>query len=370
MPVLLSIQKLRFHAFTLFVAALTVVSGLLGTAQAETLRIVGSSTVYPFSASVAEHLAHRTAYAPVVEATGTGAGFKLFCAGSGPRFPDITNASRPMLESERAHCAQAGVTSVLEVKIGMDGITLAQAKSAAAPMKLTRLMLFKALARALPVHERWQDNPYTNWRQIDPSLPARAIRVYGAPPVSGTRDTFVELVMQEGCRQMPEFAQFLPDRNAQKLACSRMREDGAFIEAGENGNLIVQKLLADSEALGIVGYNFLKENGNLVEASPIDGVSPDFASIQNNSYPLARLLYAYVKPTRLGSMPAIAAYVKELTSEAAMGDRGYLMRQGLVPLMPERRAKLREEVENVFLSFGAQAARRLSAQQKSLERSD
>jgi phosphate transport system substrate-binding protein len=308
------------------------------------IRIVGSSTVYPFAASVAEHLGHESGFrTPVVESTGTGAGFKLFCGGTGSSTPDISDASRPILDSEREACEAAGVSAALAVAFGFDGITLAN--SAHAPhFRLTRKALFLALAREVPVAGKLAANPYTRWRQVDATLPDLPIKLYGTPPVSGTRDTFVELVMQKGCEQVHEMAQLVPDKDARKRACSSLREDGLFIEAGENGNLIAQKLIGDEDALGIFGFSFLDQNEGRIQGSAIDGVEPRFETIQNGTYPVSRKLLFYVKTQHLDAIPGIRDYVRVFTSEAAIGDEGYLAVQGLVPLPEADRKALRESV--------------------------
>ena len=242
----------------------------------EQIRIVGSSTVYPFAASVAEHFGKAGDYrTPVVESTGTGAGFKLFCGGIGEAAPDITDASRRMLDSEREQCTKAGITNIVEVKMGFDGITLAN--SVKGPrFSLTKKQIFLALARQVPVSGKLVLNPYTHWKQIDAALPDVPIKVYGTPPVSGTRDTFVELVMQRGCAEVPAFTTAFKDETMRKQQCQLLREDGAFVEAGENGNLIAQKLIGDPQSLGIFGFSFLDQNMGQIQGSVIDGVKPTF----------------------------------------------------------------------------------------------
>ncbi len=310
----------------------------------EQIRIVGSSTVYPFSASVAEHFGKMGDFrTPVVESTGTGAGFKLFCAGVGDATPDITNASRRILDSERKQCADQGVIGITEVTIGYDGITLAN--SAQAPhFNLTKRQVFLALARDVPVDGKLVANPYMRWKQVDAALPDVPIKVYGMPPVSGTRDTFVELVMEEGCAHVPAFAAVVQDKDARKRHCRMLREDGAFIEVGENGNLIVQKLLGDPQALGILGFSFLEQNMGKIQGSLIQGVLPSFESIQRGTYPVARPLYFYVKNAHVGQVPGLEEYVWEFASDAATGDEGYLVTKGLVPLPESERVKIRAAV--------------------------
>ena len=250
---------------------------------------MGSSTVYPFAASVAEHFGKAGDFrTPVVEATGTGAGFKLFC--SDTETTHVTDASRAMLEVERVQCAQHGVNKIAEVKFGFDGITFAD--SIKAPLfKLSRRQIFLALARDVPKDGRLVANYYEKWSQIDSSLPDVPIKVYGSPPVSGTYDTFIELVMKKGCAQVEEFASLVSEEGERVHGCQMLREDGRFIEVGENGNLIAEKLIGDPGALGILGFSFLDQNPGKIQGSLIDGIAPAFDSIQNGSYPVSRPLY-------------------------------------------------------------------------------
>jgi phosphate transport system substrate-binding protein len=318
--------------------------GVHNAAAREQIRIVGSSTVYPFAASVSEHFGKAGDFrTPVVESTGTGAGLKLFCEGVGESTPDITDASRRILPEERADCTKHNVTGIIEVKIGYDGITLAN--STQGPhFRLTKKQIFLALARDVPYGGKMMLNPYQRWNQIDPTLPDLPIKVYGTPPVSGTRDTFEQLVMQKGCAQVPEFTAAFPDENVRKQHCQMMREDGAFIEAGENGNLIAQKLIGDPQALGMFGYSFLDQNPGKIQGSVIDGTSPTFEAIQKGSYSISRPLFFYVKRQNIGLTSGIREYVQEFLSEAAIGDEGYLVAEGLVPLLPADRAKERAAV--------------------------
>ena len=317
-------------------------------AARDQIRIVGSSTVYPFSASVAEHFGKAGDFrTPVVEATGTGAGFKLFCEGVGESYPDITNASRRLLESERGQCAKHGIEDIVEVKIGYDGITLAN--SIEGPhFALSKKQIFLALAREVPQEDREGNklvpNFYQRWAQIDPALPDRPIKVYGTPPVSGTRDTFVELVMQKGCAEVPAFAAVYKDEAERKKNCQMMREDGAFIEAGENGNLIAQKLIGDPEALGIFGFSFLDQNTGKLQGSIIDGTAPSFEAIQTGVYTIARPLFFYVKGEHLSKVRGLKEFTLEFLSEGAIGDEGYLALEGLVPLPQAERGSVRESV--------------------------
>ncbi|HEX9876544.1 MAG TPA: substrate-binding domain-containing protein [Gammaproteobacteria bacterium] len=310
---------------------------LAGPVSAQVARdyisIVGSSTVYPFSTVVAERFGRGTRFkTPKVESTGSGGGIRLFCNGVGVQHPDIANSSRRIERSELELCARNGVADVIEIKIGYDGIVLANSRTAQ-EYELTRTHIFLALAKQVPDPAdpaRLLPNPYERWVDIDPALPVVDIEVLGPPPTSGTRDAFVELVMDAGCATLPAYAALVgADR---QIACRTMREDGAFIEAGENDNLIVQKLQANPNALGIFGYSFLEQNYDKVRGSRIDGVLPDFEEIANGGYPVARLLYFYVKKAHIGVIPGIEEFLREFTSESAAGEFGYLSDKGLVPL--------------------------------------
>ena len=272
---------------------------------------------------------------PVVESTGTGGGFKLFCAGVGEGHPDIANASRAIKESEVKACAENGVAEITEVKIGYDGIVIANSKNAPA-LDLTVAQVWQALAKTVPVNGRLAANPYKMWSDIDPSLPAEKIEVFGPPPTSGTRDAFVELVLDKGCAAFAEVEAL--DGDARKAACQTVREDGAFIEAGENDNLIVQKLEANPRSLGVFGFSFLDQNADKLQGSAIAGVTPTFEAIADGSYPVSRPLFIYVKNTHVGVVPGMAAYVAEFVSERAAGEDGYLADKGLIPL-PEAERK-------------------------------
>ena len=321
---------------TLAFAALLGI-GMAGAAEArDQIKIVGSSTVYPFSTVVAEQFGRNTRFkTPVVESTGSGGGLKLFCAGVGTQHPDITNSSRRIKKSEVDNCAKNGVTDIVEVKIGYDGIVIANAKNAPA-LNLTVAQVWQALAKSVPVNGRMAANPYKMWSDIDPSLPAEKIEVFGPPPTSGTRDAFVELVLDKGCAAFAEVEAL--DTDAKKAACQTVREDGAFIEAGENDNLIVQKIEANPRSLGVFGFSFLDQNADKLQGSAIAGVAPTFEAIADGSYPVARPLFIYVKNTHVGVVPGIAGYVAEFVSERAAGEDGYLADKGLIPL-PEAERK-------------------------------
>ena len=310
----------------------------------ERIRIVGSSTVYPFSASVAEHFGKAGDFkTPVVEATGTGAGLKLFCEGTSPANPFITNASRAILPSETEQCAKNSITHIFEAKFGYDGIVVANALQGHS-FAFTRKQLFLALARFVPIEGKMVLNPYTKWTQIDAALPDAMIKVYGTPPVSGTYDTFIELVMKKGCEQVKELETLIKDKTEREKNCKMLREDGVYVEAGENGNLITQKLIGDPDALGILGFSFLDQNSSRIQGSRIDGKMPTFESIQNGSYPISRLLYFYIKGDGLSKDRGVREYVAEFMSEGAIGDEGYLVIQGLVPLPAQERATTRNQL--------------------------
>ena len=298
-------------------------------AEARTqMRAVGSSTVYPFAKQVAERVARANPRlgAPIIESTGTGAGMKLFCAGVGARFPDVANASRRMKASEAKSCAANGVTKVTEIQVGIDGIALSTSKRT--PIAgLTVRDVYLALAKT----PFGKPNRAKTWKDVNGKLPAIPIRVYGPPPTSGTRDAFGELVMTAGCETNPGMAAVKKANEAKyKAICTAMREDGAFVEAGENDNLIVQKLEANPGTVGIFGYSYLEENANLLKGIALNGVAPSYDSISSFKYPGARPLYIYVKNAHVGAIPAIRAFVAEFTKESAFGPRGYLRQAGLI----------------------------------------
>jgi len=343
--------------------AATLLAGALfaHTASAQSTRdyisIVGSSTVYPFATVVAESFGKTSKFkTPKIESTGSGGGFKLFCAGVGVQTPDITNASRRIKASEVEDCASNGVNDIVEVVIGYDGIVVANSKDAPA-ISLTRKDLYMALAKDVPDPagaERLVPNPYKTWKDVNPALPAVKIEVLGPPPTSGTRDAFVELAMEGGCKAFAWIAAIKKQDEKQfQAVCHTVREDGAFIEAGENDNLIVQKLEANPKALGIFGFSFLDQNSDRIRGSQVDGVEPDFDSIADGSYPVSRPLYFYVKKAHVGKVPGIMEYLEEFTKEDTWGDAGYLADRGLIPLPEGIRAEARDRIlglENLDLS--------------------
>ncbi len=324
-------------------AGVAAVALSAGVAEArDQIRIVGSSTVFPFSTAVAEQFGQTSGFAtPVVESTGSGGGLKLFCAGVGEEHPDMTNASRAIKDSEIELCGTNGVKDITEVKVGFDGIVLANSK-AAESVNLTIPQIFQALAAEVEVDGEVVANPYTNWQEIDPSLPDAKIEVLGPPPTSGTRDAFVELVMEGGCGEFPAIAA-LEETDEEKFetVCATMREDGAFVEAGENDNLIVQKLEANPAAFGIFGFSFLDQNLDKMQGSFVNAVEPTFENIAAGDYPVSRSLYFYVKNAHVDVIPGMAEYVTEFTSEAAFGEDGYLTDKGLIPLPEDDREAVR-----------------------------
>jgi len=304
------------------------------------IRIVGSSTVYPFTTTVAENFGKTSGMkTPVVESTGTGGGMKLFCAGAGEDTPDMTNASRRIKKSEFEDCAKNGVTDIVEVKIGFDGLTIAASKDAPA-MKLSKQQVFMALAKQVPDADgKLVDNPYKMWSDIDASLPAAKIEVLGPPPTSGTRDSFMELAMEPGAAKFKSLEELKKaDAKAFEAVWKSMREDGGYVEAGENDNLIVQKLQANPTALGIFGYSFLEENASTIKGLEVDGIAPSYETVASGDYKMARPLYIYVKKQHVGVVPGIAEFVAEYVSDKALGADGYLADKGLITL-PEADAE-------------------------------
>jgi phosphate transport system substrate-binding protein len=317
-------------------AAITI--AVIGAAEArEQIRIVGSSTVFPFSTTVAEQFGKTTKFkTPVVESTGSGGGMKLFCAGVGEEHPDVTNSSRRIKKSEFDKCTANGI-GITEVKIGFDGIVLGRSK-AGSDLDLTLVQVFLALAAKVPVDGKLVDNPYKMWSDIDPELPQQKIEVLGPPPTSGTRDAFIEIAMEGGCEGVASAKEL----GLTKKACHIIREDGAFVEAGENDNLIVQKLETNPNALGIFGFSFLDQNADKIKGAMIDGVPAEFEMIADGAYPISRSLYFYVKQQHVGVIPGIKEFVGESTSENTWGPDGYLVDKGLIPLPDADRKSVME----------------------------
>ncbi|HEB79012.1 MAG TPA: PstS family phosphate ABC transporter substrate-binding protein [Rhodospirillales bacterium] len=331
---------------SLILATLATIA-LTGAAEArDQIRIVGSSTVFPFSTAVAEQFGKTSSFkTPIVESTGSGGGLKLFCAGVGDGRPDIANASRRIKKSEVERCASNGVTDIVEVKIGYDGIVMANSNKAK-PFKLSLRDVFLGLAKDIPAEDgKTKPNPYKTWKQVNKNLPNIAIHVLGPPPTSGTRDAFAELAMEGGCKTFPWVKALKKrDKKAYKALCHAIREDGAFIEAGENDNLIVQKLVADKDALGIFGYSFLDQNSDKVQGSVINGHAPTFGNIADGKYPLSRPLFFYVKKAHMDKVAGIREFINEFTSDKTWGDEGYLADKGLIPMPKEERDDWKQKV--------------------------
>ena len=355
------------------VMAVAVAASALTAGQAiarDYISIVGSSTVYPFATVVAEKFGKSGNKTPKIESTGSGGGMKLFCSGIGPEHPDITNASRRMKKSEQEKCTKNGVTDVIEVKVGYDGIAIANSKKAA-KMDLTRKDIFLALAKQIPGADgKLIDNPHKTWKDVNPSLPNSKIEVLGPPPTSGTRDAFAELGMEGGAKKFDDLKALrkakgddvktymkklgIPDSAFNKkgkkvfqAVAHAIREDGAYIEAGENDNLIVQKLEANPNALGVFGFSFLDQNADKVQGSKIDGVDITFDSIADGSYPVSRPLYFYVKKAHVGTIPGIEGFLAEFTADKAWGDEGYLADKGMIPMPKPERSKFGSDAKNL-----------------------
>jgi phosphate transport system substrate-binding protein len=320
-------------------AAMLAATAFAAAAHAarDQIRIVGSSTVYPFTTAVAEEFGKSSGMkTPVVESTGTGGGMKLFCSGVGDDTPDFTNASRQIKKSEFDDCAKNGVTDIVEIKVGFDGLSLAHSKDSAA-FALTKQQVFQALAKEVPGADgKLVANPNKTWADIDPSLPATKIEVLGPPPTSGTRDSFAELVMEPGAAKFETLAALKKDdAKAFEKVWKSVREDGAYVEAGENDNLIVQKLEANKDAIGIFGFSFLEENASMIKDIAIDGVQASYETIASGEYKVSRPLYVYAKKTHVGVIPGMAEFVAEYVSDKAIGEDGYLADKGLITLPGE-----------------------------------
>lgn len=338
---------------TLFPFGVAAALLLAGAAEArDQIRIVGSSTVFPFAAAVAERFGRATTYkTPVVESTGSGSGIKLFCAGLGVGTPDIANASRRMMKSEFDRCAKNGVTNITEIKIGFDGIVIANSKKARR-LELSLRHVYLALGKLVPAGNRdggkLIPNPNRTWKDVDPALPAVRIRVLGPPPTSGTRDAFNELAMEGGCRTFGSLkAMAKTDKQKFHAVCRGIREDGAYVEAGENDNLIVQKLEADPDAVGVFGFSFLEQNTDRLQGSIVNGKAPTFENISAQTYPVSRSLFFYVKNAHVKAIRGIRDYIAEFASDRASGEDGYLADKGLIPLPPEERRRYREAGEKL-----------------------
>jgi phosphate transport system substrate-binding protein len=349
------VKALSFVSIAALAVAVTSFTGAASAQSRDQIRIVGSSTVYPFTTAVAEQFGKSGQFkTPVVESTGTGGGMKLFCAGIGAEHPDATNASRRMKKGEFEDCTKNGVTDIVEINIGLDGLTMAHAKEST-EFKLTKQQVFLALAEQIPDAEgKLIPNPNKTWADIDKSLPAEAIEVIGPPSTSGTRDSFMELVMEKGAEKLPGMADLKKaDAKAFEKVWKSMRKDGPFVEAGENDNLIVQKLEANKNAVGIFGYSFLEENLNKVKGIEIEGALPTYEAIVSGDYKVARPLFVYIKKQHVGVIPGLAEFVAEYTSEKAMGEDGYLAAKGIVALPKDARMAIEAAAKNLPTIDGA-----------------
>jgi phosphate transport system substrate-binding protein len=321
------------------------------------INIVGSSTVYPFSIVVAEKFGKTTDFkTPKIESTGSGGGLKLFCAGVGINHPDFTNASRAIKVQEIKRCRENGVGDITEVKVGYDGIVVANSKSAKT-FKMTRMDLYLALAKDIPNpngSESFIKNPHKTWKDVNKDLPAIKIEVLGPPPTSGTRDAFVELAMEKGGCKKIKWIKDLKKKNKSeyKSRCHTMREDGPYIQAGENDNLMVQKLVTNPNALAIFGFSFLDQNADKIHGAVINGVEPSFENISAGKYPVSRPLFFYIKNAHVGVIPGMKEYVELFLSDAASGEDGFLGEKGLIPMPENERAELNPKVLNLSLIVG------------------
>ncbi len=346
----MSIQQKTFGLVAMTVLGVAMSAPAFAQAGRDHVYVVGSSTVYPFATVVAERFGRSSEFkTPKIESTGSGGGLKLFCDGVGVDHPDVANSSRAIKQSELRACAKNGVTDIVEVKIGYDGIVFAHAINSPT-MELSRADIFLALAKEVPGDSEGEliPNPYTTWADVNPGLPATRIEVLGPPPTSGTRDAFVELGMEGGCKTVAWIkALKSTDSDRYKSICHTIREDGVFVEAGENDNLIVQKLQANPNAFGIFGYSFLDQNMEKVKGSPIDGTEPTFDAIASGEYPVSRPLFFYAKKAHVDVIPGLRGYLREFTSERAWGEEGYLSDRGLIPMPDAERSQVAADVRNL-----------------------
>ena len=293
------------------------------------VRVVGSSTLFPYATMVAERFGRQGRWrTPIVESVGTGGGFRLFCAGVGVATPDIVDASRPMTAVEIADCRKHGVGAVVGIRVGLDGMLLANARSAPA-FSLTREQLFLAVARTVPARGRLVPNPYRRWREISPALPDLPISIYGPAPNHGTRDAFVALAMVPACERFPEIR--VLQQAVRQQYCQSVREDGAWIDISGDYALLFARLVANPDALGVIGFSYLERNRDQIKAATIDGIAPTIEAISAWTYPLSRPLFIYVKRAHIGRIPGLDEFVQEFLSDRAIGPRGYLVEQGLTP---------------------------------------
>ena len=339
------LKKLFFLSLLNFVFIYSVTSR-------DQINVVGSSTVYPFSTVVAENFGNKTGIkVPKIESTGSGGGMKLFCKGLGTGHPDITNASRRIKKNEFNQCKENGI-DVVEIKVGYDGIVIANSKKAKL-LNLTKRQIFLALAKQVPEGNKEGgnliDNPNKKWSDIDPNLPNKKIEVLGPPPTSGTRDAFNELAIEGGCKTFPKLKAIKKqDKKKYKAICRAVREDGAFIEAGENDNLIVQKLVENENAFGVFGFSFLIENEDKIQGSTVDGIAPTMETIADKSYGVSRPLYFYVKLAHVDVIPGIREFLEEYTSEDSWGPGGYLEERGMIPMPENEREFFKKNAEEII----------------------
>ena len=339
------LKKLFFLSLLNFVFIYSVTSR-------DQINVVGSSTVYPFSTVVAENFGNKTGIkVPKIESTGSGGGMKLFCKGLGTGHPDITNASRRIKKNEFNQCKENGI-DVVEIKVGYDGIVIANSKKAKL-LNLTKRQIFLALAKQVPEGNKeggnLVDNPNKKWSDIDPNLPNKKIEVLGPPPTSGTRDAFNELAIEGGCKTFPKLKAIKKqDKKKYKAICRAVREDGAFIEAGENDNLIVQKLVENENAFGVFGFSFLIENEDKIQGSTVDGMAPTMETIADKSYGVSRPLYFYVKLAHVDVIPGIREFLAEYTSEDSWGPGGYLEERGMIPMPENEREFFKKNAEEII----------------------
>ena len=339
------LKKLFFLSLLNFVFIYSVISR-------DQINIVGSSTVYPFSTVVAENFGNKTGIkVPKIESTGSGGGMKLFCKGLGTSHPDITNASRRIKKNEFNQCIENGI-DVVEIKVGYDGIVIANSKKAKL-LNLTKRQIFLALAKQVPEGNNeggnLVDNPNKKWSDIDSNLPNIKIEVLGPPPTSGTRDAFNELAIEGGCKTFPKLKAIKKqDKKKYKAICRAVREDGGFIEAGENDNLIVQKLIENENAFGVFGFSFLIENEDKIQGSTVDGMAPTMETIADKSYGVSRPLYFYVKLAHVDVIPGIREFLAEYTSEDSWGPGGYLEERGMIPMPENEREFFKKNAEEII----------------------
>jgi phosphate transport system substrate-binding protein len=338
-PVMPRLPACLLAAFALLLAA----PAAPGAEPRDHVIVVGSSTVYPFATAVAESVGRSRRWkTPVVESTGTGGGFKLFCSGVGIATPDVNDASRPITDAELASCAQNGVTEVEGLRIGSDGIVIATSRQAPA-FDVTRDQLYRAVAKSVPVDGQLVSNPYRRWRDLDPGLPDRPIAVPGPAPNHGTRDAFVALVMVPACEKYREIKALPAERR--KRACQPVREDGAWTDVSGDYAVLMGKLVNDPGAVGVFTYGYLDQNRDKIQAAKVDGVAPTAESIAAATYPIARPLFIYVKTAHVAAVPGLAEFVQEFVSDKAAGPDGYLADKGLTPMpkaaLEAERAKAR-----------------------------